>query len=107
GIRDFHVTGVQTCALPISISRRRGLNATAPLSASLWRWVAAGSHPERFKLLRPVVQISAEDFFLRAAKVARLLPTKITNMEEKHDQPDFQGSTAQGAARGHAERQRF
>src|SRR6266511_5122479 len=24
GIRDFHVTGVQTCALPISRSRRRG-----------------------------------------------------------------------------------
>src|SRR5690606_40572656 len=25
GIRDFHVTGVQTCALPISFARRRQL----------------------------------------------------------------------------------
>src|SRR5690606_41117353 len=36
GIRDFHVTGVQTCALPISRTRRigRGGNASARISAS-------------------------------------------------------------------------
>src|SRR5690606_40783062 len=27
GIRDFHVTGVQTCALPISASRRRAASS--------------------------------------------------------------------------------
>src|SRR5690606_39920464 len=35
GIRDFHVTGVQTCALPIYIVRKRSTsrlgNVTAPL----------------------------------------------------------------------------
>src|SRR5690606_29819349 len=36
GIRDFHVTGVQTCALPISLSRnRRGPeDETAPVDPS-------------------------------------------------------------------------
>src|SRR5690606_40075443 len=29
GIRDFHVTGVQTCALPIFLRRQRGLLRTA------------------------------------------------------------------------------
>src|SRR5690606_41038870 len=30
GIRDFHVTGVQTCALPISLHERSGLRRRAP-----------------------------------------------------------------------------
>src|SRR5690606_39714143 len=30
GIRDFHVTGVQTCALPISPQQRRPASAVAP-----------------------------------------------------------------------------
>src|SRR5690606_40255761 len=40
GIRDFHVTGVQTCALPISVSfhreidRLKGLTDTNQLAAS-------------------------------------------------------------------------
>src|SRR5690606_39992873 len=37
GIRDFHVTGVQTCALPISTHRM-----TFPLSASDARTLRAG-----------------------------------------------------------------
>src|SRR5690606_306571 len=42
GIRDFHVTGVQTCALPISVSdsKRRhfsGTLATAPQTALRWQ----------------------------------------------------------------------
>src|SRR5690606_40500049 len=34
-IRDFHVTGVQTCALPILISSPYGASA-AVIAASLW-----------------------------------------------------------------------
>src|SRR5690606_40325776 len=35
GIRDFHVTGVQTCALPIS--SRNGKKASEASTAPLWR----------------------------------------------------------------------
>src|SRR5690606_40417736 len=41
GIRDFHVTGVQTCALPISISPTRsplGTSASAAISSSASGW---------------------------------------------------------------------
>src|SRR5690606_40821948 len=33
GIRGFHVTGVQTCALPISVSRRNFLKSSATAAA--------------------------------------------------------------------------
>src|SRR5690606_23689009 len=33
GIRDFHVTGVQTCALPISLASSSAATASAPLSS--------------------------------------------------------------------------
>src|SRR5690606_8430601 len=36
GIRDFHVTGVQTCALPISRGRTRHRRAGSPAKASPW-----------------------------------------------------------------------
>src|SRR5690606_40599796 len=35
GIRDFHVTGVQTCALPISSERRRSARYRARCSATM------------------------------------------------------------------------
>src|SRR5690606_40952885 len=45
GIRDFHVTGVQTCALPISISlfadhpvNKRRLAAGKPPATNVWLW---------------------------------------------------------------------
>src|SRR5690606_41060648 len=42
GIRDFHVTGVQTCALPIlcrsAASKRSALNSAQPSSASAGPW---------------------------------------------------------------------
>src|SRR5256885_14783108 len=43
GIRDYKVTGVQTCALPISpITRRRACgtmaSSTLPTRAACWRW---------------------------------------------------------------------
>src|SRR5207253_6889169 len=37
GIRDGHVTGVQTCALPISTRRRTWARSRWP--ASGWRWL--------------------------------------------------------------------
>src|SRR5690606_39822858 len=41
GIRDFHVTGVQTCALPISGSRRRRLRTGCGCRGhALQRWKA-------------------------------------------------------------------
>src|SRR5690606_39357925 len=39
GIRDFHVTGVQTCALPISFSRPSAPNCwKAASTARPWSW---------------------------------------------------------------------
>src|SRR5690606_40812279 len=35
GIRDFHVTGVQTCALPISRGSPRGRRSSTPCSSSI------------------------------------------------------------------------
>src|SRR5690606_39355245 len=37
GIRDFHVTGVQTCALPISAQTEGGRPAGVPFSITLQR----------------------------------------------------------------------
>src|SRR5690606_41072319 len=44
GIRDFHVTGVQTCALPISpvCIRRAGFDAGGPHSVVRWAAFARG-----------------------------------------------------------------
>src|SRR5207253_11119775 len=48
GIRDGHVTGVQTCALPISLMRPRepgvGMSGIWPLLTSLARWPS--TYPE-------------------------------------------------------------
>src|SRR5690606_40772056 len=45
GIRDFHVTGVQTCALPIS--RRRGPGARPPADERLVAGVAVPQDQQR------------------------------------------------------------
>src|SRR5690606_40379544 len=49
GIRDFHVTGVQTCALPIYAGQRRGTRRACPFRTRLdrsrgvfTRWANAG-----------------------------------------------------------------
>src|SRR5690606_40009851 len=39
GIRDFHVTGVQTCALPISMISLAASVPTAPIVPSLCRMI--------------------------------------------------------------------
>src|SRR5690606_39856165 len=58
GIRDFHVTGVQTCALPIS--RRLGARAIADgarLDLRLAQWLAArpwGHRGERGRVRRAI-----------------------------------------------------
>src|SRR5207302_7817333 len=44
GIRDFHVTGVQTCALPISAVRRR--EAPTPTIAPVIVWVVLTGIPK-------------------------------------------------------------
>src|SRR5690606_40120088 len=36
GIRDFHVTGVQTCALPISLSRASSRRCTKASTSACW-----------------------------------------------------------------------
>src|SRR5690606_2383998 len=48
GIRDFHVTGVQTCALPISWARWAG--AYPALSAFVWSSRLASWEPARIEL---------------------------------------------------------
>src|SRR5690606_40528670 len=48
GIRDFHVTGVQTCALPISNSKPRALSSSASCSqASALRLDTTTLAPQR------------------------------------------------------------
>src|SRR6266576_2066261 len=37
GIRDLYVTGVQTCALPISAYRARAMRSSAPPNPNPWR----------------------------------------------------------------------
>src|SRR5690606_12328348 len=44
GIRDFHVTGVQTCALPISDSMRPESAATAATRRARLGWCLLGLH---------------------------------------------------------------
>src|SRR5690606_41973061 len=51
GIRCFHVTGVQTCALPISARLIAGVTAKVlrdgPTASGLWHLTAAGRSEER------------------------------------------------------------
>src|SRR5690606_41010285 len=39
GIRDFHVTGVQTCALPISNDSRMCVPANTTEAVYVWSWI--------------------------------------------------------------------
>src|SRR5690606_40847308 len=43
GIRDFHVTGVQTCALPISLSRTSRMSSAADSPVAVTRPTSRGS----------------------------------------------------------------
>src|SRR5690606_6081253 len=46
GIRDFHVTGVQTCALPISTRSRRARSKVSSEPCGIaWRWPPFASRP--------------------------------------------------------------
>src|SRR5690606_39819946 len=62
GIRDFHVTGVQTCALPIlsrngagfSIYRRRGTARTGAAKRGAPARYAGRLHRRRFERDRPL-----------------------------------------------------
>src|SRR5439155_18789734 len=47
GIRDGHVTGVQTCALPISSNYPSPSPLPNPLLCPHWRWRVRLSHGER------------------------------------------------------------
>src|SRR5690606_39740574 len=60
GIRDFHVTGVQTCALPISRSPSRPTVSSLPNSASC-RSTPIGTRDSRVESLR----LGATRFFQR------------------------------------------
>src|SRR5690606_39043486 len=52
GIRDFHVTGVQTCALPIYVPDRR------PVPEAVWNVLAAvAQHDEPMAVLRTGVSV--------------------------------------------------
>src|SRR6266576_218336 len=53
GIRDLYVTGVQTCALPISISRREFVKATAlaPLAVAPFSLGPQTSKEDRFDIV--------------------------------------------------------
>src|SRR5690606_24046059 len=59
GIRDFHVTGVQTCALPISSLQRRGVHGP-PLQS------ARGARMDIAELLAFSVKNKASDLHLSA-----------------------------------------
>src|SRR5690606_39817490 len=49
GIRDFHVTGVQTCALPILAKNR--LAKSSWISFKLWLWVSTKVIQQRLNFL--------------------------------------------------------
>src|SRR5207302_7717967 len=73
GIRDFHVTGVQTCALPISIHAARArhdeLQALREEAESLTEALAARKVIERAKgLLMEKENLSEDEAFTRLRK---------------------------------------
>src|SRR5690606_35018590 len=92
GIRDFHVTGVQTCALPIlcrsAASKRSALNSAQPSSASAGPWcgsrtskasylpIAASSSPPlvnsrpSFRALSIALRVASSCAGVRVAKAA-------------------------------------
>src|SRR5690606_40715485 len=52
GIRDFHVTGVQTCALPIfAVVKRPGFDGTLSTKFPVGLWTLEKIEPTEFKLL--------------------------------------------------------
>src|SRR5690606_39772407 len=59
GIRDFHVTGVQTCALPIC-SRASVFHATAPRPCGLLRPLLGDAREQRADLGLPVAAVPPE-----------------------------------------------
>src|SRR5690606_40438164 len=81
GIRGFHVTGVQTCALPISTCDK--FIDHLPIERQCARWVQAGAHispatlgrsvAAHIELLRPISDAIIEQ--TRGVQVT-LLPTR-------------------------------
>src|SRR5690606_40432037 len=67
GIRDFHVTGVQTCALPISVEGGRQLSCQAGEAAAFQhQWlridlqVEAGELGGEDRVLQPIPDLGAD-----------------------------------------------
>src|SRR5690606_40656976 len=54
GIRDFHVTGIQTCALPIFLLGGGGVPGGDIHDATARRWTACGLRPCRDPLGWPI-----------------------------------------------------
>src|SRR5690606_38430149 len=75
GIRDFHVTGVQTCALPISVGDEGGfapdMASNAEALETLTRAIeAAGYRPgEQISL---ALDVAASEFYDKSKKIYRL-----------------------------------
>src|SRR5436309_14035483 len=60
GIRDFHVTGVQTCALPISMFSMARSRALAELTA------AVESAKARERAMENMVRLAVQEAYVRA-----------------------------------------
>src|SRR5690625_6743149 len=59
GIRDGHVTGVQTCALPISATRFAGLDADPELTRTVRAWTREDGYHEMLAVLEAGIWIDA------------------------------------------------
>src|SRR5205085_9980586 len=60
GIRDLTVTGVQTCALPISLESSTGYQTSLRLAAALsgWKFVDAAPVTERLRIVKAPEEIA-------------------------------------------------
>src|SRR5690606_39666132 len=71
GIRDFHVTGVQTCALPIYGDRGRRSPDRAIRSAMLGRGVSPACSSDRSRYLSISLSMVSSSGSLAASAAAR------------------------------------
>src|SRR5262249_59593859 len=73
GIRDWSVTGVQTCALPISVAPLRRL---APRVDSMAKRRAAGRHGRDLMMLKTLAVVAAAAAIATGPAVAQDWPTR-------------------------------
>src|SRR2546430_8869041 len=87
GIRDLTVTGVQTCALPISIADRSPREFIRPRSSPRWRGLpeAPASDRKSTRLNSSHSQISYAVFCLKKKKIKNQNEPQLKDATDQND----------------------